>query len=147
MILDTFSHIDNYKGLDDVYTALKFLAAADLSSYAEGRYEIDGDNIYFIVQSYDSVPGKTIAEAHRKYIDIQLLLSGEEVIAVAPLECEKELVEAHPESDAWLYSCATQPIVLTPGSFMVLYPNDIHLPGLAKDQPVSCRKIVVKVRA
>ena len=147
MIFDTFAHIDNYQGLGRVYTALKFLAETDLSTYKEGRYEIDGDNIFFMVQQYNSAVGKTISEAHRTYIDIQLLLAGEEVIAVAPLANGMEPVEARPESDAWFYDCKTQPIVITPGSFMVLYPNDIHLPGMANGAPAPCRKVVVKVRA
>ncbi|MBQ1183458.1 MAG: YhcH/YjgK/YiaL family protein, partial [Clostridia bacterium] len=90
---------------------------------------------------------KTVAELHEKYIDIQLIVSGKEVIGVAPIEIDKELVEAKPEKDVWKYTCETQPIWLTDNEFMVLYPNDIHMPGSTIGDSVKCRKVVVKVKA
>ena len=145
MIFDSLKHIDNYKGLGDVYDALKFLAQTDFSEAELGRYALSGDN-YYMVQEYDTKQ-KTVSEAHEKYIDIQLLVSGEEVIAVAPIECDKELVDAKPEKDVWHYTCETQPMTLRAGDFMVLYPSDIHMPGATLGDPVACRKVVVKVKA
>ena len=144
MIYDSLKHIDNYKGLGEVYTALEFLAKTDFSNYELGKHTLT-DNIYFMVQEY-STAVKTVAEVHEKYIDIQLLLSGEEIIGVAPIECQKELVEAKPEKDCWKYTCETQPIKLTAGEFMVLYPNDIHMPGATLGESKFCRKVVVKVK-
>ena len=144
MIYDSLKHIDNYKGLGDVYTALKFLAETDLSGQELGRYELN-DRIYYMVQQYETKP-KTVAEAHEQYIDIQLLLAGEEVIGVASIDADKELVDAKPEKDVWHYTCATQPVTLTAGEFMVLYPSDIHMPGATLGAPVACRKVVVKVK-
>lgn len=145
MIYDSLKNIDNYKGLGDVYTALQFLAKTDFSTYELGKYTLT-DNIYFMVQEYDTAV-KTVAEVHQNYIDIQLLISGEEVIGVAPLDCEKTLVEAKPEKDCWKYTCSTQPINLVSGEFMVLYPSDIHMPGATLTTSQKCRKVVVKVKA
>jgi YhcH/YjgK/YiaL family protein len=145
MIFDSLKHIDNYKGLGNVYEALKFLAETDFSVTELGKYILNDDS-YYMVQEYDTKQ-KTVSEAHEKYIDIQLLVSGEEVIGVAPIECDKQLVEAKPEKDAWLYTCDTQPIALHAGEFMVLYPSDIHMPGATLGDPVACRKVVVKVKA
>ncbi len=144
MIYDSLKHVENYKGLGDVYTALKFLAETDFSKYEVGKYTIN-ENIFFMVQEYETAK-KTVAEVHEKYIDIQLLVSGSEVIGVAPVECEKALVEAKPEKDVWKYTCATQPVTLSAGEFMVLYPNVIHMPGATLGDSVSCRKVVVKVK-
>ena len=144
MIYDSLKHIDNYKGLGDVYTALKFLADTDLSGQELGRYELN-DRIYYMVQQYETKP-KTVSVAHEQYIDIQLLLAGEEVIGVASIDADKELVDAKPEKDVWHYTCATQPVTLTAGEFMVLYPSDIHMPGATLGAPVACRKVVVKVK-
>ena len=145
MIFDSLKHIDNYKGLGDVYDALKFLAETDFSNTELGRYTLSGDN-YYLVQEYDTKQ-KTVSEAHEQYIDIQLLVSGEEVIAVAPIECDKELVDAKPEKDVWHYTCETKPMTLRAGDFMVLYPSDVHMPGATLGDPVACRKVVVKVKA
>lgn len=147
MIFDTLNNIKNYEGLGRVYTALKFLADTDFNQMELGRYELDGDNIYYMVQSYDTDPDKTIAEAHKKYIDIQFMVKGEELIGVAPIECEKRETEVIPENDVWFYECKTEPITLIENSFMVLYPNDLHCPGVATNgQPLTCRKVVVKVK-
>ncbi len=145
MIFDSLRHIENYKGLGDVYTALEFLKNTDFSDKDLGKYVLT-ENIYYMVQEYDTAP-KTVSEVHEQYIDIQLIVSGRELIGVAPLECEKTLVEAKPEKDVWKYTCETQPMWLTDGDFMVLYPSDIHMPGATDGEPVHCRKVVVKVKA
>ncbi len=146
MIYDTLNNIKNYESLGKIYDVLKFISQEDFSSKELGRYDIDGDNIYYMIQSYNTDPDKSIAEAHKKYIDIQLILEGEELIGVAPILCEKEEVEAKPEKDAWLYRCKTDFITMKPGYYMVLYPNDIHLPGKAVKDSQPCRKIVVKIK-
>lgn len=147
MIFDTLTNVDNYKGLGRVYTALKFLSETDFSKTELGRYELDGDNIFYMVQSYDTDPSKTISEAHKKYIDIQFMVEGEEIIGVADISSEKELTEAKEENDVWFYNCKTEPLTLSAGKYMVLYPNDLHCPGVAtKGKALTCRKVVVKVK-
>ena len=120
------------------------MAETDFTNMEIGKYELN-ENIYYMVQEYETKP-KTVAELHEKYIDIQLIVSGKEVIGVAPIEIDKELVEAKPEKDVWKYTCETQPIWLTDNEFMVLYPNDLHCPGVAVDGAANCRKVVVKVK-
>ena len=147
MIFDTLTNVDNYKGLGRVYTALKFLSETDFSKIDLGRYELDGDNIFYMVQSYDTDPSKTISEAHKKYIDIQFMVEGEEIIGVADISSEKELIEAKEENDVWFYNCKTEPLTLSAGKYMVLYPNDLHCPGVATNgKALTCRKVVVKVK-
>lgn len=147
MIFDTLKNVDNYKGLGRVYDALKFLSETDFSKIKLGRYELDGDNIFYMVQSYDTDPDKTISEAHKKYIDIQYMVEGEEIIGVADISEDKELTEAKEENDVWFYNCKTEPLVLSAGKYMVLYPNDLHCPGVATNgTAMTCRKVVVKVK-
>ncbi|MBQ4267468.1 MAG: YhcH/YjgK/YiaL family protein [Clostridia bacterium] len=147
MIFDTLKNVDNYKGLGRVYDALKFLSETDFSKIELGRYELDGDNIFYMVQSYDTNPSKTVSEAHRKYIDIQFMVEGEEIIGVADISSEKELTEAKEENDVWFYNCKTEPLTLSAGKYMVLYPNDLHCPGVATNgKALTCRKVVVKVK-
>ncbi len=146
MIFDTLENIKNYEGLGRVYIALEFLAKTDFSQMELGRYELDGDNVFYMVQAYETDPDKTISEAHKKYIDIQFMVDGEEIIGVAPISCEKTETEAKPENDVWFYECKTEPLTLFSGSFMVLYPNDLHCPGVSVSKPKTCRKVVVKVK-
>lgn len=146
MIFDTLENIKNYEGLGRVYTALEFLAQTDFTKTELGRYELCGDDIFYMVQRYETDPDKTVSEAHKKYIDIQFMVKGEEVIGVAPLSCDKTETEAKPENDVWFYECRTEPLTLIENSFMVLYPNDLHCPGVAANEPLSCLKVVVKVK-
>jgi len=146
MIFDRIENINNYKGLGRVYTALEFIAKTDFTKVNIGKYELDGDNIYYMVQKYDTNPDKTVDEAHKKYIDIQYIVKGEEVIAVAPIQNDKKLIEAKEEKDVWFYECETQTMVLKSGDFMVLYPSDLHLPGKAVNDPQEVLKVVVKVK-
>lgn len=147
MIFDTIDNIKNYKGLGRVYQALEFLAKTDFNNVELGRYELDGDNIYYMVQNYDTDPNKTISEAHNNYIDIQFMVKGEELIGVAPVGCDKTETEALPQNDVWFYECKTEPITLIENSFMVLYPNDLHCPGVATNgKALNCKKVVVKVK-
>ncbi len=146
MIFDTLDNIKNYEGTGRVYTALKFLSETDFTKIQLGRYELQGDDIFYMVQRYETDPDKTISEAHKKYIDIQFMVDGEEIIGIAPICCNKAEIEAKPLNDVWFYECKTEPITLIKNSFMVLYPNDLHCPGVAVDKPLSCLKVVVKVK-
>lgn len=146
MIFDTLENIKNYEGLGRVYTALEFLSKTDFAKMELGRYELSGDDIFYMVQRYETDPDKTISEAHKKYIDIQFMVDGEEIIGIAPISCEKTETEAKPENDVWFYECKTEPLTLIKNSFMVLYPNDLHCPGVAVDGAKACHKVVVKVK-
>lgn len=146
MIFDTLENIKNYEGLGRVYTALEFLSKTDFTKMELGRYELSGDDIFYMVQRYETDPDKMISEAHKKYIDIQFMVDGEEIIGVAPISCEKTETEAKPENDVWFYECKTEPLTLIKNSFMVLYPNDLHCPGVAVDGAKACHKVVVKVK-
>lgn len=143
MIFDSLKKIDAYKGLA-IYPALRFFAENDLTDAAPGRYELEGGDFYNISEYETSA--KTRSEAHRDYIDIQILLKGEEYIGVAPLTDDMQPVKAAPDKDYWLYECEVDRIAMKPGCFMVLYPQDVHLPGDMKDQPTACKKIVGKIR-
>ena len=147
MIFDTVEHVKNYQGLGRVYEALEFLASTDFSGLPTGKQELDGDNLFYMIQEYETEPANCRqAEGHFKYIDIQAVLCGEEVIGVAPITAEKTMTKDCRESDYCLYECETQPILMRPGYFLVLYPNDLHKPCCCVDSPAKCRKVVIKIK-
>ncbi len=146
MIIDSIQNIENYKGLEKIYDVLTFLKRTDFSSMPAGKYEIDGDAVYYMVQDYETKPNDNVAECHMQYIDVQYVVQGEEQIGYAPITCEKSLVKESKEDDYQLYKIAPAFLTVKSGDFMVLYPNDIHKPGVMTDSPAPCRKIVCKVR-
>ncbi|MBE6556781.1 MAG: DUF386 domain-containing protein [Ruminococcaceae bacterium] len=116
---------------------------------AEGRYEIDGERLFINVVSYvPKAREESVFESHRRYIDIQLMVEGEEIIGFA--ENELLTVTRPFEGDAELYGmidpCDT--VVMYPGKFTVIYPGEPHAPGMAvTSAPEKIRKIIIKVLA
>lgn len=147
MIYDSLKHLDAYKGIHPgVLRGLELLRDTDFSKLADGRYEVDGDDLFYMLQSYTTNPANDTPEAHRKYIDIQYLISGQEKIAAGPLEEMTEEVEARPEGDIWFYRGPLSELLVSGDKFLVLWPGDAHAPGVAPDEPAPCRKCVVKVK-
>ena len=145
MIFDTIEHVKNYKGLGRVYEALEFLAKTDFTNLPLGKTELDGDNLFYMVQEYETSPEREV-EGHYKYIDVQAVLCGEEIIGVAPISSPKTVKKDSPETDCCFYTCETQPILMKPSYFLVLYPNDLHRPGVCVNSPAHCRKVVIKIK-
>lgn len=147
VLYGTLKHLDSYQGIHPgVMRGLELLRDTDFSKLEDGRYEVDGDDLFFFIQSYESKPVNDTPEAHKKYVDIQYLISGQERMGVAPLEDMTEVVEARPEGDIWLHHGPTDKILVTGDRFAAFWPEDAHAPGIAVDGPEPCRKCVVKVR-
>lgn len=146
MIYDTLTHAHQYQGLSPrLDQALDFLRRTDFSALADGRYEIDGDNVFANVMSYTTLAENPTPENHSRYIDVFYLLEGEEEVAVAPLEEMGQLVEARPEGDIWLHQGGGVRLPLGGGRFLVLFPGDAHAPSIGPNGPAPARKCVVKV--
>jgi YhcH/YjgK/YiaL family protein len=115
-----------------------------------GRYELDGDNLFVIIDSYETKSRDAAKlETHRKYVDIQAMISGKETHEVFP---KKELTVStpySPEKDAQFYQIpetARTCINLRPGDFAVYFSQDAHLPCLTTGgTPQPVRKAVVKI--
>jgi len=127
----------------------KFLTDFAGSPLPDGRYELDGDNLFALVQRYTTKPAEgRLPEAHRKYIDLQMVTEGRECIGWAPLA---ELTEASEEfskgGDIAFYSGQIQiNITLNKGCFSLLYPEDAHLPCTQIDGPEEVVKVVFKIK-
>ena len=150
MIFDSIANADLYTSVHPRFqAAFDFIREAITEELAVGKYEIDGKNLYASVQEYDSkAPENAKNEGHRNYIDIQVVVSGTEVIEVeeigdaicaTPYNDEKDVEFYQPAPDA----CR---LVLCAGDFAILYPHDIHRPGMAYEESEAVKKIVVKVR-
>jgi YhcH/YjgK/YiaL family protein len=77
MIFDTLAHINNYKGIHEgVFKGLCLLRDTDFSVLEDRRYELDGEDFFFIT-SYETQLVNDTPEAHQKYIDIQCLFPAQ----------------------------------------------------------------------
>jgi YhcH/YjgK/YiaL family protein len=130
--------------------ALNYIRTANALELPDGRYEIDGVEVYALIQSYQTLPIDENAkyEAHRKYIDVQFIASGVEIMGWVPLEQMQVTKEYNPEKDVCLGTCPVNIATLTrveAGQAAIFFPQDAHAPKLACGDPASVKKIVVKV--
>ena len=136
MIYDKLDNLETYAPISErLAKGLQLLRTTDFSAMEDGKYEVDGKSLFFMLQSYDSKPVNDRPEAHRKYIDIQYLLKGEEYIGVAPLSEMTEEVSANPDGDIWFYHGPVTNVKIGNGKFAVLFPQDAHAPGIAVELP------------
>lgn len=147
MVFDALSNLNTYKGLSpDIYEGLRFLQQAS-PDLAPGTYQIS-PRVKAIVSEYETkVKNEVGYEAHRKNIDIQYLLKGEERVACLPVEKLKETKPYSEEKDAAFFTASVQPIEMTLGGgyFAIFFPQDGHMPQLSVDKPKMVKKVVVKV--
>lgn len=148
MITDQLSNIGHYRGLSPrLDLALEFLLTNDLAALPTGRIEIDGDHLYGNHMNYmtSSISDDKMFEVHKRYIDIQMIVSGHEWIALAPMNFLTK-VEDRPEDDVTFYTGKHDHIVmLREHTFMLLFPGEAHIPGLAIDKQATVTKLVLKV--
>jgi YhcH/YjgK/YiaL family protein len=138
-----------YKHKERWDKAFSFLKSNDLSKLEVKRYEIDGDNIYAPVSEYLSKNEEDAKfEAHRKYIDIQYVISGTELMSVAPLSQKKDILSPYDaEKDVEFMTVGkSNSSIATQERFFIFFPSDIHRPGLKVDGNSPIKKIVVKVK-
>lgn len=150
MIIDALKNIDRYKTLHPLFEkAFDFLKHTDLASITLGKHVIDGDDVFAIVQEYKTLDAaKEQMESHRKYVDVQYVVNGTELVGLAALNEQKVSKPYDAESDFMLY--ADEPSFfaeLSAGTFMIFFPTDLHMPCIQKEKPAAVKKIVVKVKA
>ncbi len=130
--------------------ALTLAVAARPKEKAPGQYELQGDAIFMnVMQFATQAPELKKAELHAEYIDIQLLLAGEERILFGVAESARGCEEMHSAEDYQLCSRieGEQSVALRPGMFVVFMPGAPHKPGCITDSAGEIKKAVVKVRA
>ena len=130
--------------------AFAFMRRADLADLKPGRYEIDGDNMWAMIQEAKLTPFGDVqrTEVHGTYIDIQAPLDGPETIGLLKLTA-KELaaLDFNAEKDYALFDRKTRAVTFLPGDFGVFVPPyGAHAPCKALDGATRVKKLVIKVR-
>ncbi len=151
MIFDKMDNISDYfEELPLLKKVEEFVADFNHKKLSDGTYEIDGKRVFAMVQSYRTKQQtqEMMFEAHKKYIDLQYIINGIEKIRWAKLD-KVDLVEEQYFSGgdiAFYEGDAMFDFTLTKGTFLLLYPEDAHLPGLSAQKDINVRKIVFKIQ-
>ncbi len=150
MIYDRLDQLKTYLGISrNLDTAIAWLAANDAGKLAMGKYPVDGEKVIVLAQSYETKE-RTLArfEAHRRYIDIQLVTEGQEQCYATPLSNVGASEPFSAENDIGFYgepASGEVALPMLPGTFAVFFPQDAHKPSCDLDVKRPVRKIVVKV--
>jgi biofilm protein TabA len=147
MILDVLECADRYTDLHPFFAAgFAFLRSVRGIALTPGKHEIDGDRIFALASSdQGKAIGDARLEAHRRYIDIQYVISGRESMGWRNAdECGEILKVYNPETDIMFF--ADDPalwVTVPPGAFVIFFPLDAHAPMVSTD---LVSKVVVKIR-
>ena len=146
MIIDRMENSRLYYALNAKFKcAFEYIQQIDVSAIPVGRYEMEGEVMYALVQEYHTkLKEQGVWEAHRRYIDLQYVVQGAEGIGYANInhlkqgeyDSTRDFLPLHGEGDL---------VTLHSGSFILLMPEDAHMPGLAIAASALVRKIVIKI--
>jgi len=129
--------------------AFAFLRDNDLTKLEVKRYDISGSEVYAPVSGYMTKNEEEARyESHLKYADIQYVISGRELIGIAPADDLKEVLEPYNETNDIKFMTVgkVHNRIANPDKFFIFFPDDLHRPGLKDGEKSTVRKIVVKVK-
>lgn len=151
MIYGELKDIKNYKGIsENLDKAIECIESGIYKEGELGKCEIDGDNVFFSRQSLVTEPiEKRFFEGHHKYIDIQIVVEGEEIIGYSPRSNVIRTTPWNQETDFEKYEGDVDHMFLLDGTtFIIIFPEEPHMPLIhGEEGPKEVRKVVFKIKA
>lgn len=148
MVVDTLQNLEKYASLNPLFAqAIEFILSHDLQSMELGKTVLKGrDLVVNVAQTNPKSKEQAKIETHNEFIDIQIPLSGTEVMGYTPAEkCIPADAAYSAEDDITFFDgLAENYIAIKPGMFAIFFPQDGHAPGISPD---GVKKIIVKVKA
>ncbi len=148
MVVDTLENLEKYALLNPLFAqAIEFLKSHDLHAMEVGKTELNGKNLVVnIAQTAPKTKEQAKLETHNEFIDIQIPLSGTEIMGYTPgKDCVPADASYNAEKDITFFEGAAETyIAVKPGMFAIFFPQDGHAPGISPD---GVKKVIVKVKA
>ncbi len=149
MIADSIQNSSRYPFGPEWNAAFEFLKTLTPETKT-GKRLIQGNDLFAGIDSYNTkLRADAKLETHRKYVDIQVLLSGTEVIEIFPKQELTVSEPYNPDRDVEFYQKPEQTnarVTLVPGQFLVFFPDDAHMPCLMTGStPTPVKKGVIKI--
>lgn len=148
MIFGNIKKLEEYSFLEEqIKECFAYAAQHDLASFEKGSHEIDGERLFVnIVEYTTTVPEARFWEAHKKYLDVHLMLHGTEQIDLNFIQNMdvKEFVEK--DDFLPMDGDKNSSVILRDGDFLICYPADGHRTAVAVKDPETIKKAIFKVR-
>ena len=148
MIFGNIKNLKEYSFLEEqIKKCFAFAAEYDLSGYEKGKYTMEGNDLFVNVTEYTTAQKEECFwEAHKKYVDLHMVLCGQEQIDINFIQ-NMQVLEYVDESDFLLLdgekNCS---VVLAPGDFLICYPSDVHRTAVAVEKPEYIKKAIFKIK-
>ena len=129
-------------------SAIEYMKNLDIKNLEQGIIQVN-DDFYYSIQEYFTKPvNECKLESHRKYIDIQWILEGEEAIEIADIGGLRLAEQYSEEKDImfWIPTTNMMRILLKKGTYVILYPRNAHMGCIAVNESSKVKKLVGKIR-
>ena len=137
-----------YRGIHpNLDLALEHITPEFLAGVGSERVELKGGDVYATRFTYETIPAEQgYFEAHKKYLDIHIMVEGSERVEIAPPEALTEFDRAEAKDFYSYRGEGDYKLVLSPGDFLVVFPGDAHCIKMQLDGPETVSKVVFKVK-
>lgn len=146
MIIGDIKYSSRYENLHPSFKkAFEVAKNTDWFATELGKKEIDGEKLFIINSNPECLSKENqVLEYHKKYLDIHILLEGEETIGWKSLDdCQNEKKAFDTTDDYGLFNdTPTTYVKLQPSQFAIVYPEDAHAPIIGEGK---IRKLVIKI--
>jgi len=128
--------------------AFQFLKGADLKNLPLGKQELEGKHLFVsVAEYYGKQKPDTLYESHKKYIDIQYVIAGEELMGLTTPDKVTARDPYNEEKDITFFDYqGGEYLKATPDKFFIFFPEDVHQPSVTTGDSVLVKKIVVKIK-
>lgn len=145
--IDTLSFAEHYKRYPERWKlAFDYLSSVKKDSLIVGKKFLSED-VFVSVDEYQTKKKEDVLfESHRRYIDLQYVIEGEEYIGFSHYPV-KEVVPYNVERDITFYNANIEQLLKADaGHFFIFFPTDLHQPCIAAEQCKRVKKIVIKIK-
>ncbi|AKE61511.1 MULTISPECIES: YhcH/YjgK/YiaL family protein [Citrobacter] len=147
MIVGNIHHLQSWLP-EELRQAIEYIKANVTETTEKGKHEIDGSRLFYLISEDMTEPfEKRRAEYHARYLDIQIVLKGQEGMTFSVLPAGKPDTDWLADKDIAFLAEGEQEktLILNEGDFVVFYPQEVHKPLCAVGAPAPVRKAVVKL--
>lgn len=147
MIVGNIHHLQSWLP-QELREAIEHIKAHVSETTEKGKHDIDGNRLFYLISEDMTEPfEKRRAEYHARYLDIQIVLNGQEGMTFSTLPAGTPETDWLAEKDIAFLPEGEQEktVILNEGDFVVFYPGEVHKPLCAVGAPAQVRKAVVKL--
>ena len=146
MIIDNLANADKYISLHkDFKLVFDYLKNNNLEQMdCAKNIQLRGEEVFFNLDEYETKPVQKL-EAHKKYIDIQVVITGEEYMGYTNIENTTITEEYDEKRDVMFLNGNVDKVLATNKNFIIFYPEDAHMPALSVTEPRKVKKAIFKI--